>query len=404
MNSTPIVSGKKVAIIGPKFGIASQAIDEAVRSFVGQENVESFWYEESRFERKIGRTLGRLVRVFFQAAPLSHKSRAAVERFVGAIRFRRSCAAESQLDWAGSIGTADQLILVKPMFLRSADLQRVRESLQAKAVSIVLWDALWRTPTITKLMPHSQVFSTEPTDCHAYGMTLLHVPSAESELGSENHDSRSNQSATASSHHDYSPAIDRPTRLFFCGSWSLDRWLNARRLISAIRYLERDSAGTLQEGPKKERFSCEIHLVTSGRATSWLTQKSGIATRPLSVVCYDRGVAQCDVLLDLGRTGQSSPSERLAKGMRHSRIVISVNPHLKTVGFPLLNVDLDGWNSVLLRAEEALAKNDPIAQCWRTNYAAQSFITTKREWVQKVLAFDNGAEIQRSGGLSVCTS
>jgi hypothetical protein len=179
MASTPDPSKQTVVVIGPKFGTASQAIDEAIRNQVGDENVQSFWYEESAFERPVGRFLSRLVRVMTQVLPLPEPVRSATERFIGAVRFRRVDSVKDQLAWAGSLDPVDHLVLVKPMFLRASDLAQLRQTLKAASITIVLWDALWRTPSTGSLLSGARVFSTEPTDCQSFGFTLLPVPSVE---------------------------------------------------------------------------------------------------------------------------------------------------------------------------------------------------------------------------------
>jgi hypothetical protein len=366
-----------VAVIGPRFGTASQAIETAIRDHVGDENVQCLWYEESEFERKVGRLIGRLIRVVSQVLPLSNGLRSQLELFVGLIRFQRSAAAAQQLAWAQSCQTVDNLLLVKPMFLRQSDLLKLWESLEAKSVNIFLWDALWRTPSINNLVGNVHVFSTEPTDCQAHGFTFLQVPRATQLLNdSEGSPSRSKVAQPVQTNDPWHAS--KPVRLFFCGSWSLDRWLSARKMMSAIRQLEK--------GSSSPRFVSEIHLVTTNRVAGWFTRTSGFKTTPVDQRAYEQLVAQCDVLLDLGRLGQSSPSERVAAAIDHGKIVLSTNPHLKSIGFPAITVESEGWEEGLQRCERAEVDQNSLKAFWNTNQASRDFAISAEDWVEQVFS------------------
>jgi hypothetical protein len=371
-----------VALIGPKFGTASQAIEAAARNHVGDENVQSLWYEESAFERPIGRFLGRLVRVMTQVLPLPKSARALCEQFIGVIRFRRKEAVAEQLAWAQSIGNADQLILVKPMFLRPEDLRTLCQLTRQKTVSIVLWDALWRTPSIKSLIEDANVFSTEFTDCGEHGITLLPLPSMQDPAFESTTDSSEVDQGTAQYLED-STDINRPVRLLFCGSWSLDRWLAARRMAAAIKLLK-ENPGT-SEQTSNPRFTYRIHLVTANRAVSWFTNRTGFKTDSLNSAEYSKLLSSCDVLLDFGRKGQSSPSERMAAGMKSNKIVVSSNKYFGEVGFPFICVKDNRWREALLWSEQATIDRLPIKTAWATNQAAESFTTTSEEWARQVM-------------------
>jgi hypothetical protein len=379
-----------VAIIGPKFGTASQAIEAAVRNHVGDENVQSLWYEESAFERPLGRLIGRLVRVVAQALPLPQSARALCERFIATIRFRRKEAVAAQLAWAQSIGNADQLILVKPMFLRPEDLQTLCQLTQQKTVSIVLWDALWRTPSIKSLIEDTNAFSTEPTDCAEHGFTLLPLPPVR-DLAFKSTTHSSEASLNTAPHSEDRTDIVRPVRLLFCGSWSLDRLLAARRMAAAIKLLEGDSR-TLDEQVSIPRFVYDIHLVTANRAVSWLTKRTGFKSDSLNSDEYSKLVSDCDVLLDFGRAGQSSPSERMAAGMNSNKVVLSTNQFFGQVGFPFICVKNGRWREALLCSEQATIDRLPIKTAWATNEAAKRFTTTREEWARRVMG-----EVGRTG-------
>ena len=387
----------RVVIIGARFGTASQAIDAAIREQVGDDNVQSLWYEESRFERKIGRSVGRLIRLAVQALPLPQNVRSLSERLIGAIRFRRRESIAEQLKWAQSIRPADHLLLVKPMFLRPNDLDALRKSVGATRVSVVLWDALWRTPSVGKLIHIARVFSTEPTDCKWNGFTLLPVPPLVLHQNSER-DARSNSLTVGESLPPLGPSnVEQPIRLFFCGSWSLDRWLSARRLMAAVRSLE-NGLSKGEVGPSARRkFIVTVHLVTENKLAAWLTAwVRGIST-PLSAVEYEEGVAQCDVVLDLGRAGQSSPSERLSTAAKNGKILASTNFQLEYLGFPVVPIKPKGWIEALKSCDAAFRTNVPIQSLWEANSVSRAFVITPGEWANSVLRSSENQEVSPSG-------
>ncbi len=379
-----LAPSSKVTIIGPKFGTASQAIDKTVRNHMGDENVHALWYEESRFERRTGRFVGRLIRVALQVLPLPPKVRSRAERFIGAIRFRRRDSIAEQMAWAGLIGPADHLLLVKPMFLRPDDLVALRRSVGAATVTIVLWDALWRTPSVSELIDGESVFSTEPTDCKMHGFNFLPVPPLELHQDLE---LKAGSNALTTGGILPTPEtsnLDRPIRMFFCGSWSFDRWLEARRLMTAVRSLENDVSKYEVGESHSPHFICELHLVTANKLAAWLTASAQALSTPLSAVRYEEGVARCDVLLDLGRTGQSSPSERLDTAVRNGKILASTNPHLEHLGFPVVPIKRHGWVEALEICELALRTKTPIPQSWDTNATASAFVITPEDWANTV--------------------
>jgi hypothetical protein len=135
-----------MAVVGPAFGAASRQVEGALTSRHQAGEVRFFWYEEAAFERRIGRWIGRLLRVLSQVLPLAQSTRREIERLVFRVRFDRLAAVRSIRTWLDDVGKVDHLLLIKPCFLVARDLQEIREKASAH-VSIVLWDALWRTPT-----------------------------------------------------------------------------------------------------------------------------------------------------------------------------------------------------------------------------------------------------------------
>ena len=384
MTLSPVACRRTVAVIGPKFGTASQAIDKAIRNHHGDENVESLWYEEAEFERKLGKFLGRVVRLFTQALPLPQKVRSASEWFVGTVRFRRIDSVSGQLAFARSIAPIHHLVLVKPMFLRRRDLDELRQTSGATTVSIVLWDALWRTPSIGYLLSGGRVFSTEPADCQTFGFTALPVPTLEMLEPFE-----LNNASSESVVRDGKPGLgssnsEQPIRVFFCGSWSIDRWLAARKLISEIHRLEKDSLTARSKSSDNHQFDLDIYLVTTNSAVGWFTKISGLKTTAIDEHTYSQFVAQCDVLLDLGRSGQSSPSERIAAAIEHGKIILSTNPFLSGIGFPFVSVETEGWGKALLRCKMAVTEGTLIKRCWDSNTTAQSFTVTLEDWANQI--------------------
>jgi hypothetical protein len=133
------------------------------------------------------------------------------------------------------------------------------------------------------------------------------------------------------------------------------------------------------------RFIHDIHRVTTNKAVSWFTQAFGLKTSPLDGATYDHLVASCDVLLDLGRSGQSSPSQRLAEGIEHGKMVLTTNRYLENIGFPFVSIGSGGWNQGLLQCQRAIIDGTPIELSWATNSGAQSFLTTTTDWAHQVL-------------------
>jgi hypothetical protein len=384
MTSQQESSRQSVAVIGPKFGTASQAIDEAIRNHVGNENVQSLWYEESAFERRIGRFLGRLVRVVTQVLPLPQKVRSAAERFIGAVRFRRVDSVKDQLAWARSLAPVDHLILVKPMFLRPSDLAELRQTSRTTRVTVVLWDAIWRTPSIRSLLSGARVFSTEPTDCQSFGFTFLPVPPVKSRDTSALNNASDESSRDTSSPKLESSNCEQPIRLFFCGSWSLDRWLAARRLKTAVRSLENNFAKHAVGSPSGRHFVCELHLVTTNSLAAWLTRSVSASPAPLCAAEYVEFVKRCDVLLDFGRTGQSSPSERLSTAAMNGKILVTTNAQLAHLGLPVVTIRPKGWIEGLVSCERVMRNPAAIQRLWSSNSPTLAFMTTMDGWASTV--------------------
>jgi hypothetical protein len=386
MTSTLESSRQSVAVIGPKFGTASQAIDEAIRNHVGDENVESLWYEESAFERPLGRLIGRLVRLVLQVVPLPQRIRSATEWFIGSVRFRRKVSVTQQLAWVESIGSVDHLVLVKPMFLRRNDLAKLRQTTGAATISMVLWDALWRTPSIRGFQSQTRVFSTELTDCKTFGFTALPVPTFDCFKNSELEPGSYEVAVGTRAPNLVSPSSSQPIRLFFCGSWSLDRWLAARRLIAQVRLLENDF--TEQQPPDlmtRGLFNCDVHLVTTNPLVAWVTRLSPASSRSLSAAEYHEEVKQCDVLIDFGRTGQSSPSERLGTAAENGKLLLTTNPLLALVGLPVVAIEGKNWKEGLMSCHRVVRQGTSVPHLWKENASAMANVITLDGWATAVL-------------------
>ncbi len=385
MTLPPVACRRTVAVIGPKFGTASQAIDIAIRNHHGDDNVESLWYEEAEFERPLGRLVGRVVRLITQALPLPQKVRSASEWFVGTMRFRRVDSVSGQLVFARSIAPIHHLVLVKPMFLRRRDLDELRLLSGATTVSIVLWDALWRTPSIRYLMSGVRVFSTEPTDCQTFGFTMLPVPT----LAARELVLNDGPSEPFVGQGEGEPGLkpsnsEQPIRLFFCGSWSIDRWLAARRLVAAVRSLESGFANQASGESAGRHFICDLHLVTTNPLVACLTKSSSASSQSLSNAAYDKRVKQCDVLLDFGRKGQSSPSERLGMAARNGKLLLTTNSQLPSAGLPIVSIKEKGWIESLMSCERAIREGRAIRDLWEENASAAASVNTVEDWARVV--------------------
>jgi hypothetical protein len=379
-------SRQSVAVIGPKFGTASQAIDQAIRNHSGDENVESLWYEESAFERPLGRLIGRLVRLVVQVVPLPQRFCSATEWFIGSVRFRRKVSVTQQLAWAESIGSVDHLVLVKPMFLRRNDLAKLQQTTGAATISMVLWDALWRTPSIRGLQSQTRVFSTELTDCKTFGFTALPVPTFDCFKNSELEPGSCEVTIGTRAPNLVSSSSAQPIRLFFCGSWSLDRWLAARRLIAQVRLLENDFTKQVPANPTTERlFKFDVHLVTNNRLIAWVTRLSSASAQSLNDANYQGQVEQCEVLLDFGRMGQSSPSERLGTAARNGKLLLTTNPQLASIGVPVVAVDGQNWEEGLMNCHRVIRQGTSIRGLWKENASAMANVVTLDGWATAVL-------------------
>jgi hypothetical protein len=306
------------------------------------------------------------------------------------VRFRCTSSVNEQLAWALSIEPVDHLVLVKPMFLRTKDLEALRQRLNAQRVTIFLWDAIWRTPSITNLAGNAKVFSTEPADCETFGFTLLPVPSLDEH---ENFGSAKGPTNTAKG--GSTPAIEtsiseRPIRLFFCGSWSVDRLLAARRLLAAIRSHQNTPSKQSVGATTGRQFACELHLVTTSWLAARLNRSVSANSSSLTNAEYEGCIESCDVLLDFGRAGQSSPSERLSAAAKSGKILLSTNVQLERLGFPVLAVTSRDWIDALAYCERKIRDNVAVRQAWETNPAARKFSITGKEWASSVLLKSTG--------------
>ncbi len=347
----PVVS-KRVALIGPSFGAASAHMAEALRSSPRVAELTEYWYDESIFEKPIGRFVSRLLRVLADTFQLGPTNRQRVERISERIRFRRDHARSIIMEQIESMAEFDTLLLVKPMFLRSADADFLRQRAKGTQVIVVLWDALWRTPSIRQLaFGVDAVFTTEVSDCNAL---IAHLP-----LPFQVNDAVARRRERS-----------RGEGLFFCGAASLDRIRDSVAVKRAVTELG---------------LVARIHLVTHNVVVGCLIRRLGFSSEAIGRSAYQSELRRCRVVLDLGRVGQGSPSERLADAVHHGKALVTSNPSLGVVGSPVVWIPSFRGSKAELLAAVRKADELVLDDKWEQNEAANALLVSYGEWVRRVL-------------------
>jgi hypothetical protein len=321
-----------VLFMTPEFGDLSERLSAALTN-LGLNRTACRSFREAAFERRGFVPLTRVLRFAAQVFPLGRRVRAILEGLICVLRFDR---ARSECEIMDSVKElrCRHLVIVKPMLFTPASFQRLIEQVGASEVTVVLWDALWRTPTITSLLKFAnRVFTTEVED-------LQYLPSCATYLGLPVRDVHSDASEMVVNEDKDSP-LD--TEVFFtCSAWSVDRFLVAMRLRHHIR----DCGAEFQ-----------IHLVTPNRLLAWIGRFVGFNPSPMSPEQYSDATSKCSVLVDLGRVGQSSPSERLQDARRANLPLLSANASLSMIGEPIVTF-VQGVSFAVWRTR-ALARLQP---------------------------------------------
>jgi hypothetical protein len=370
------------AIIGPSFGTASQRIEDAFRNADSASvttrsdmpRLVTHWYHESEYERFCGKWISRILRAMMQILRVSAKRQERVEGWITSVRFDHGRAKKDIHHWAANIGHARCLVLVKPIFLTTEELDSLRVQLAAQRVVIIVWDALWRTPTIRPLVEFvDETFSTEPSDCSiAAKISYLPLPNFrvparmlqgdDVALGAESREEMGAESAAT-----LATGADLKGQLFFCGSWSADRLIELAKLRRAAR----------QYG-----IQTQFHLVTTNPAAALVTKMVGASPRGMPEYEYAHRAASSEVLVDLGRRHQSSPSERLDDARRYGRVLLTTNTALSVFGPPVFVVT-DSVAKALATAL-AFAKTGKAARWWATNDVVSQHTIRDESWVEMV--------------------
>ena len=74
---------REVMLIAPRFGNLTERLVDSFCTIYPEDQVGSYLYEESAYERRLGVALSRFLRVVVQILPCSTKLRRAVESFIG---------------------------------------------------------------------------------------------------------------------------------------------------------------------------------------------------------------------------------------------------------------------------------------------------------------------------------
>jgi hypothetical protein len=354
-------SPTSVLMVLPVFGQLSEQITEELdRACRADSTSTVISYCEADYERPVGRSVGRVVRAMCGLLPVRIARREQIELLVCRLRFKRGAFVRDLRSAIPAI-SYDHLVLVKPMLLDETDVVEIRQSAGVHRITVVLWDALWRTPTIRPILSlAASCFTTELTDA-GDKLELLSVPS----VGCKG----SGETGT------FSTARPSVINYFFCGSWSVERFFEAVRLRKSLRQRSSPMASKL-----------DVHLVTNSRLLKQVGRRFGFHSERLSAEENRTRTQVCDVLVDLGRSGQSSPSERLGAAADAGAILLSTNVLAERVGFPMVCLRPSS-ESAIARCERELGAHDrsDVQRLWFRNSVAASLLVSGPQWAATVL-------------------
>ncbi len=334
------------ALVIPRFG----SLTEDVIDLVGQgaDTLHTYVFDESVYERRLVRPLTQVVRSLTHLLPGTRVKRA-FELLFAFGRFRTDEMVADLLRFCDRV-RADHLIFIKPSFLSEEEFARVRSKLEAKVVTIVLWDAMWRTPRIAHLLPHADaVFTTEPSDVAVYpSMVELPLPRPLPKADGQRND------------------VQRTPVYFGCASWSLDRYLQARGFVAAVA---------------RCGVTYQVNLVTDRMLPELLNRFAGIDSARLEPEENWRLVQGCEVQVDFGRRGQTSPSERLVDSAMAGVLLLTRNPRLSGVGYPVVDASRS-WAKGVASAQESIgreSKGDRV-KSWQSRSELRRYFVSRVDW------------------------
>jgi hypothetical protein len=355
---------RRVLVI-PEFGDLSDRMIKILSS-ENPEGLHTYLYRESTYERKKIRLVAQILRSVVHVLPLNDGLRSSFECRIAQVRFRQREMVRDLFEFAKGV-EAEHLILVKPFYLREDSLGLVQRAIGARLVTLVLWDAIWRTPDIANLLPIvDKAFSTEPSDVARYP-NLAELPTPK-RLSEQSEASRSGIGADP----------DQEIDFFSCASWSLDRFMAFRSIIRAVH----ETGNTFR-----------FHLVTTNALLMGLNRFVGLNSERLSPDKHAAHVARCTVHVDVGRRGQSSPSERLAESADAGTLLVTGNPWVGSLGYPVVDAS-GGWSVGVRKAIEQWSWHSPNErrECWYTSAAFQSHLMTTKQWADDLLSVEKASK------------
>jgi hypothetical protein len=362
-----------VCFVAPEFGRLSQNL-EAALTRGGQTSVSTHLFAESEFERKGFVPLTRGIRAAHQVLPLRESIRMRAEKIICALRFD-SRKFEKRIMKSVAGVKCRHLVVVKPMLFSEEGFRQLVDQVEASEVTVILWDAIWRTPTVLRAATIAdRVFTSEFDDSLQLPTSrYLGLPAERFGAGSfepSNAEPSNAESSNAEPSNAERNNAERNGTFFACGAWSADRFLAALRLR---RHL----------GQQGMRF--RFHLVTSNRVVARLGSLAGFESSALGADDYARAVQACGVLVDLGRTGQSSPSERLRDAEKAKVPLLTTNVALARLGDPVVTT-ADGILPAVFACKTLLrSSTNQIGALWEENKNVKAVSPTREEWADEVL-------------------
>lgn len=349
-------------LVLPKFGRLTDDIVEIV-SAADPNTLYTYVYSESSYERKLARRPTQVLRSLVHLLPSVSMKRLA-ERLIVKVRYRSNEMAVDLLEFCEGVH-ADHLIIVKPALLGPEEFARIRKRLGVQLTTIVLWDAMWRTPLVEALLPQAEAaFTTEPADVVRFpSLAELPVPR-----------SQANSVVQCTGDERVSPAF------FGCASWSLDRFLAARKFVAAASCAD---------------IGFCVHLVTDRPLLKLLNRLSGIESDRLDVEENRRMVGGCEVHVDFGRRGQTSPSERLTDSAIAGVLLLTQNPWLAGAGYPVVD-GRKSWVSGVVAAKALIGRETKHerANTWQDRSDLAPYLMSGSQWFEMLTSAEKNQSVE----------
>ncbi len=356
MGPAAILQVRRVLVL-PEFGDLSDRMIKVLSS-ENPEGLHTYLYRESTYERKKIRLVTQVLRSVVHLLPLNVGMKSSVEQKIAWVRFRQREMVRDLLEFAKGV-EAEHLILVKPFFLREGSLFELQRATGARLVTMVLWDAIWRTPDVANLLPLvDRAFSTEPSDVARYS-NLAELPTLK----------RSGEQGEVRLE---SVAPEQAIDFFSCASWSLDRFVAFRSIVREVR----ETGNTFR-----------FHLVTTNPILMRLNRFVGLHSERLNPDQHAALVAMCAVHVDVGRRGQSSPSERLSESAEAGTLLVTSNSWVASLGYPVVDAG-SGWPEGVRNAIALRSRHSPNERrrCWYANREFEPHLMTPGKWVESLLS------------------